>query len=428
MSRILLIGSGPMPDKTIKLMGFPQLRMWSILKRLRSQGHEVIPLLVGKTEGKELSIDPERLDAPATVRDLSRKFDCCVSAGPFLPALVSTWVHPEIPLWLDWPSDPHADFHARINAPGSEQDLSSAAAVQEIANIALCRADAIGVISERQRWATMGQLLMLGRSEPLLNEIIHTIPIAFDFPNPGLVSNASKRKAKFSLCGGANTWLADEEICAGLDKALSSDDSFEICWMGGPIPNHYTAGWKRIEQWARKHPKRVNLLEWPEHGKMIEQLSDSVGGIWLDRKGVEPLLGSRTRALLFSWMGLEIIGSPSTELGTRLDEQGLLHSCSNGEELKLSILEILKDRGLKAQQTQSWFNSQFAPKAVYAPLINWVNRPKKCPGISNASTALAREQRRARQELNAIHSSKTWRLANSAHKLLRSLTGGNEQN
>ena len=110
----------------------------------------------------------------------------------FLPALAASWSDPSVPIWIDWPSDPMADWNARLNAVDSNCSSEAEAAVIEVSTAALNRADALGVISHRQKWATLGQCFCL--ADIMLNpkKLINVIPVAYDFPQAPFPTNPKR--------------------------------------------------------------------------------------------------------------------------------------------------------------------------------------------------------------------------------------------
>ena len=135
---ILLLGTGPLEEIDGLPFGFPQLRFWSIKKALESAGHKVKAVHIGHEAISTIdTVNPDRESAVDTINAMSLSVDAVVSAGPFLPSLAACWANENRPVWIDWPSDPLADWNARINAKNGERTTEAEAAVMEVVEMAL---------------------------------------------------------------------------------------------------------------------------------------------------------------------------------------------------------------------------------------------------------------------------------------------------
>jgi hypothetical protein len=206
--------------------------------------------------------------------------------------------------------------------------------------------------------------------------------------------------------------LNDELLRTGLEHAKYQLQHLEVELMGGPIDLHYDAGWARMQEWAREKPW-VKCRLWPEQGEFLSRLRDCHVGVWLDRDGVEPLFGSRTRALLFGWMGLEVVGSPQTELAKEMAESGLLHPVTDAWALTDTLVRMAKtgESPENAQHRQQRLMEMYAPSICYDPLINWVASPRIGHQVSGGQASLVAENNQLKTALRSIHDSPTWRLS-----------------
>ena len=142
---------------------------------------------------------------------------------------------------------------------------------------------------------------------------------------------------------------------------MDSLPNLKVQCFGGPIA-HYTEGWDRIEAWASRYPNRVEIKKWLPQDQFLPRIKKAHCGIWLDRDGVEPLLGSRTRALFFGWMGMDIIGSPSSELSAELQTQNILNSVQDAAQIVGVLGEIYHSpEGSKNAATQGYLQQTYSP-------------------------------------------------------------------
>lgn len=394
--KIGLLGCSPLPNSEQRLTNFAQLRTWSIQKFLHSQNLEVSSFLVSNNNSHGWNVyENKTLEA---LSNFSKDIDILVTAGPFLPSLVLDAVPKDIPIWLDWPSDPLADLHAKRLV--SKTNVSDESIVQELIHNAFSRADAIGVISLRQQWATLGQLLLLGFE----NIPISTIPIAYDFPFQPKPKNSAADD--ILITGSMNTWLNLEQIV----QTLSEDSNRKIHLTGGAV-SHFPEGDKIIQKLQTQYPQFIHH-GWLAEMQLQEVLQQCQYSAWLDQGRIEPLLGSRTRALFAIWNGMKIFGSAQTELAEFLVRNQAMLKWNGRESPSIVFSEISK---IKIPQAQSICQQYFSPDIVYAPLLEWIRNPIKIK--KQKQNYPFEENQRLRRRLREIYQSKTWKITNRIHKL-----------
>jgi len=399
MAKVLLIGHAPAIGHNNTRIGFAQLRTWSLHQYLQCMGHSVELKLISE----EINNSP--LNIPAV--------DAVITAGPFASAHAALSIPDDIPLWMDWPSDPRADLHARIHTPSPPTEAEKAF-VQILHQRALFRADAIGVISKRQYWASISSLMDTALCDPDLHTYIHVIPIAYDFPFPEVQAPKSRSNHGIALCGSMNSWFDSDRSWMILKQALQKNPTLSVHVLGGSVPNH-PAGKAALANW--KH-QRLFQHGWVQTHKMQEILQSQHMGFWINKMGVEPLLGSRTRAMLFAWMGMDIAASCDTELMATLHKHNLVWDIRNIEDLS----EALRASAQKSKALQDFCRQEFLPKKIYQPIHSWLKNPKVRKKAEKDK--LLEEYQRLHQELHNVHSSRTWKWAGKAHKMLLKITKG----
>jgi hypothetical protein len=397
MKRILLIGHAPEIHSQSTHVGFPQLRTWSIHQFLLRNGYEVETLLVPDTI--------PHTPAPIPYKNI----DAAVTAGPFSSAYAALSLPKDIPLWLDWPSDPRADLHARIHGKGTTPSASEQAFVSLLHRLALRRADAIGVISHRQYWATLSTLMDWRLQDPILPEHIHFTPIAFDFPFTQKKHNANHiSQNNIALCGSLNSWFDTEKARVILEEQLTKNTKTQVHIFGGHVPHNQEI--HAIQHWI--HP-RVHVHGWLPNDVFHQKISTLSLGFWMNRHGVEPLLGSRTRALLFAWMGMDIAASCDTELMVDLHKEGLVWDVRTASDLSEAMLSTKRNiNGLR-----EYCHDHFSPSQAYSSLHDWLKKPYKRPICDGEP--LAEEVLRLREALEKVHNSQTWRWGSRLHRFIK---------
>ncbi|MAA79542.1 MAG: hypothetical protein CL916_09805 [Deltaproteobacteria bacterium] len=396
MKKILLIGHGPQINSASTIVAFPQLRTWSMQRYLQSLGHSVHTIYVDNKEKKLPNAD----------------YDVAITAGPFASAYAALSLPDTIPLWLDWPSDPRADLHARLHSTGSLPEPSEQTFVTMLHTLSLRRADAIGVISKRQYWATLSSMIDWRIHDPDIHKKIYTVPIAFDFPFPQTAHNRTEKK-NIALAGSINSWFDAQKSFQLLNKIVKELPQINIHIFGGRVSHHITPNCP-LQNW---HHKQVHHHGWLSNNDFYTSLCKQDIGFWLNHQGVEPLLGSRTRALLFAWMGMDIAASCDTELMQNLCSEKLVWNIRTAEDLSTAMI----GRTQHGKKLKEYCRETYSPSAVYAPIGQWLRAPKryKHPHKDNVSDEIYR----LRQTILAIHNSPTWRWGSRLHQLFQNIMG-----
>jgi glycosyltransferase involved in cell wall biosynthesis len=429
LSRVLLIGRGPLPHPGQLHCSFPQLRTLHFAQALQATGADLRILLLtdgdprsGPSTGwaGQWTLQEEGPGWLEAAEELSSDADLLVSAGPYNPGRLACLIAGERPVWADIPGDPLAEHQALAAAIPDLTEERRAAAHSALLPV-LCRADALSTISERQRLATIGQLHLLGRRPAQGGAPVHSVPIALNFPFEAQSPHDSG-PVRVVMAGGLNCWLDHETLIDGLREALKVRPEMEFHCIGGPIAGMNTGAWSALEAWALEPQTsaQIHLHGWVAQHRIPEILGQCHAGIWMDRPGDEPLLGSRTRALLYGWMGLQIVASTSTELAVQLRDAGHMQSIPVGDSRALSqALCVLQPerRGL-SDARRAWMQAQYSVESSSQALCRWVQDPKRVVCADTPSARIAADHARLRDELSSMRATPTWRLLSAAHRAL----------
>ncbi len=402
MSRIALVGEGPLPGPRDVDTAFAQLRLHQLFTALR-EDHEVHVL------------DARGDDVGAALRELRPA--AVVTAGTYAPTRAALSHVRDEPLCVDLPGDPFADAQMVAAFGGADEVADEARAVFVPA---LLRGDVFTTISGPSRHALIGQLGLLGRTArtPLDHDWSRVVPVAWEFP--GLVEAAPRdpgAPARVALVGGFNTWLDDETLLAGLLRAMDRAP-LDVDCIGGPIPGHHTLGFARFAAGARasRHAARFHFRERLPPAELARALAACTVGVVVDRAGYEPELGSRTRLLLYLHQGLPVVATARCELARDLAHGGWLHAVPPGDPEALADALCaprgpLPDRGP--------LRARFSVDATTAGLRAWATRPTRAPiaGDANVVLALTRERDLLRDTLAEVRGSPTWRALDRLRRL-----------
>ncbi len=433
MARILLVGNGPLPQSDPESLGFPQLRCAQFLQALAVE-HEVGVILL---QGAEQSL-PQDLQCCAIQPGSSRWLeqaqafrdgfapDVVVGGGPYDAARLASLLAGECPLWIDIPGDPFAEAQAKAGHSGESGHTREMLGAY---GVALKRADAFSVVSSAQRHALQGQLGLLGRLEvaPMDHEWLHVLPVGYDFgPLPQQPPRASPAaELVVALCGGYNTWTDGESLLQGLLLAMGGAPGLRVLSTGGAIAGHHSKTYTAFKSGALASPfaDRFSFHGWVSHSELPGILKVAHVGLCLDRPGVEPELGSRTRVLFYIHQGLSVVATTRTELCGELAEKGLIFGVPVQDSAALAkVLIALCERattGEEVARAQAVLEASFLPAKIFSTLQDWVKNPRRVSPGKDPSAELAEELLRLRAELAAVHASPAWRVSGVAERAVK---------
>jgi len=432
MAKILLIGRGPLPGPDVKQLGFSQLRTLAFLDALRSADHDIrLVLLVTEGDGQLPSEWSGTVtvteDGPGWISQIEAATDgadAVVSAGPYNPGRAGAAVAGDLPFWADIPGDPLAELAALARAQDDELSPAQMAAAHAGAAAVLSRADAISVISEPQRFATLGQLSWIGRTlTAAADPPVYTVPITARFGFPEMPARTlSEGPLVLALSGAFNPWVDVDGLIQTLELLFRDRSDVKVVCTGGGIPGFYEAGYARFEQWAQQHPDQVTLHGWVSHDTMVQVLSTAHAGISMDGAGPEPELGSRTRLLLFAHLGLMPVSTVRCELAQSWSQGGALVPLPfNDPSGSAAVLKSLRVQTDIIHQAQRYCRATGELPTVFEPLLNWCASPTKTAAWTEPQAVMAAELESQRDELSRVYSSPTWIALNRLHGIGQTL-------
>lgn len=194
-------------------------------------------------------------------------------------------------------------------------------------------------------------------------------------------------------------------------EALSKDGRRRIHLTGGGV-SHFPEGEELLKQLQHDFPE-LQYHGWLREAELLNVLKKCRYSTWLDQGEIEPLLGSRTRALFAIWHGLKIFGSPQTELAQFLIEKKAMVPWNENIPIS-SVFDRLSE--LDPRHAQDICHQYFNPAVVYAPILRWLDSPLRIKKASTDYPVL--ENQRLRRQLRGIYASRTWKITNRIHRLL----------
>ena len=418
MSRMFVVGAGPMMDGGARRVTAHAVRTWHFVTALRRASHEVALYTVSQTisplDPMERLVEPREKEGFAyenldmRMGNMLAYLACrCEAFRPDAVIGVSTepasWacrMRPTVPVWADLHGWVMAEAQLKA-ACDQNDDLLSYFWQHE--RPVLRRADKISAVSTAQRFAVLGELATVGRlnRHNLDYELVVTIPSSVDPAKGQVGSGKSEGGTKRQLptsnlvpptsfivlwCGSFNTWTDPITLFEGLEWAMARDPMVHFVATGGAIPGHADAVLDTFRESADSSPhrSRYHLVGWVAAEEFPGYLAASHLAICVDFPCMETLVGTRSRLLEAMAAGLPILMTRGTELSIEIERAGVgwvvapRHPRALGER----ILELARDReslARKGREARDFVERSFSIERTLQPLVRWVEKPCFAP-------------------------------------------------
>lgn len=431
MTKILVLGMAPLPfEKERKIYG-PGLRTWQLTKALLEEGHEILLLCYGIPSAYEKGALPREVESPAKelrylvlnnekyedgryLAGLARQFgpDCMVAVTLY-PCYVAARLELDQPLWADLFGHVLGEAQARASVY-KDDSLLFHYWNQEMRIID--RADVFSCVSQRQVYATIGELGLVGR----LNRhtagyrFAHCIPISIPTEKKEhdlqVLRGRDVSEDHFVILwsGGYNTWTDVDTLFVALEGAMKVDGQIRFVSTGGEIPELDDQTYGHFQELIKNSAfaDRFILKGWVKTEEVHNYYYESDLGINIDRDIYEVELGSKNRIVEWMNYGLPVLSSRVCELTEILDEHGagFTYPPGDAEALKDKILQLARDReGLReAGARGACLAAQlFSVKATTTALREWAADPHPAPD-GGKERALDRSREEAFRNLEKI--------------------------
>lgn len=405
-----MVGFGPLPDDPLqRRVSASGLRTWHFLSVLRAAGHDIC-LIAGRDFGIYPDDAPDVISRsvpgwtyhsvsdtfwrnPAAVRTLigAWQADCAVSVTTTASAIASAWIG-DLPLWADLYGSIMAEAQMKALVYSDDRYLSY---FWQLEKAAIERAARFSTVSDRQRWALIGELGAVGRLNQWTNgyEFATTIPIASEttpYAIParrvirGVLADADAFVILYS--GGYNTWTDVETLFNALEHILHAYSDIVFVSTGGQIDGHDLLTYARFQSMIEHsaYRARYHLCGWVTSADLAAYYLESNVGISADRPSYEAQLGSRTRILDWMRAGLPSISSSLTELAEQIvtAQAGFAYAPGNVDDLVRCLRACIDHRvetaamGVRARQL---LLDRFTFEGTTKALREWVAAPMHAP-------------------------------------------------
>jgi len=372
MSRILVIGTGPMMSDEVKKLSGHCLRTWHFVKPLLDDGHSVelctLNIFLSKGEGPtEFVTELERDGFKYKLLDErwgslfgylqsvyeAGQFDCILGINT-APSAWACRLNTAIPVWADlngW-----VMVEAQIKAYSDDDDkFLYHFWVQE--KPVIRRADIFSAVSMPQLYALYGELATIGRLNKYTYDykFVHHIPNAISPETVEKAQEIQKSNERFLRgkivkedafiilwSGGYNNWVDVNTLFKGLEGAIRENRNIHFVSTGGEIPKHAEEPYREFQSLVEQSQYKDNfhLLGWIE-GKYIPLCyTEADIGINVDSFNNETIFGARNRITNMMVYSLPIITTLGSEISYDLKNNnvGITFEIGNWNELKEKLL------------------------------------------------------------------------------------------
>lgn len=418
MSRVMIIGYGPLPETGMAYVTGACLRTRQILKPVLEAGHTVnlftLPMI--GAPGAESDV-PAMLPASHegltyqqftsneedfAIRMLSeqaRRLEpaAIVAVGTF-PAYVAARLGVPTPLWVDFTGHWMAENQGLAWVHQDDQRLAEAWAIQRTI---LRRLDKFSSATRAQLHATLGELGAIGR----MNQY------TFDYPFGSYMPNAFFR---WAAPAGSGEAAAGEPVLRG---PVVPPDAFILLWSGSfrtafDVPMlvsvvnklmekypqvHFVATGGRVERVITRpyellselveqspYASRYHLLGWVPSDELPAIQREADLAINVDASNYETMFGGRYRLNNLAAEGVPIATTLGSEMSEWLDDAHAVMAAPMGDaDALVEAIEpwIEQREGLQgyARRARALMESDFSPAATTRKLLMWLRNPKPAP-------------------------------------------------
>jgi glycosyltransferase involved in cell wall biosynthesis len=412
MSRLLLAGLSPLPFENARMSYGPGIRTWQLAWSLARAGHDV-RLLAMRAPGYDHAAAPDREERsgvriervsdvafldPSRVRRGARDVrpDALVGASLYGSAALVPAAD-VLPFWADQFGHAMAEAQAKASIEGRNWPVAH---TWRLLAPVLRAADRVSVVSERQRYAAIGELGAAGRltAETCGYEFTAVIPCALvpAAEMPPRPPGRRERTVRGRLVpedafvvlwsGGFNVWSDVETLARGLEAAMGREPRLHFVATGGAIPGLDSSTWERFQDRVARSPHRArfHLEGWVPGDRVAGYVEEADLAVLADRPVYEGLLGSKNRVLQWMGAGLPVVYNRLGDLGDLLadrelgltfapgDAAGLADrlawAAAHGEELRR-----MAERAREVAQRELTF------EATTRPLVEWAADPRRAP-------------------------------------------------
>ena len=410
MSKILILGRGPLPFESARYNNALGLRTWQLVKPLIKDGHEISLLIVESKIKKEqfskyndgdngkikLHTKP---DSNFNLEELQRFHDGfkpdCIVAITHLPAFYASKIKTEVPIWVDLTGHWLTEGQALTKIKGNKIIDSYIKMEYTI----LIRADKVSCISESSEYSTIGELGLVGRlnRETLGYKFTTKIMPSYEERenkiNRGVLRRKLVKRSDFVILwmGGYNVWTDVRTLFHGIEEAIKKNKNIKFVSIGGKIYNHDKETYPEFLNLIKKSKfkKHFILLGWVNTEDVNNYIKEADVGIVIEKDIYEGKLGTKLRIISWFYNGLPVICNEVTELSEIIKREkiGFVLPPEDIQSLKDLILYVSKlkksELSKVAKKARAYCLRNFSFDTTTKELREWAKNPRRAPGYKN---------------------------------------------
>lgn len=296
---------------------------------------------------------------------------------------------------------------------GDEGRREAIAAVTEVLNRQLARADFFLCASDKQRDFWVGQLAALGRINPLtvgagedLDSLISVVPFGVQDDPPvqarhgirGVVPGIGMDDKVVVWGGGVYNWFDPLTLVRAIGRLARTHHDVRLYFMGMRHPNPDVPD-MRIAWDTKALSEQLGLTgrhvffnaDWVPYSERADVLLDADVGVSTHFEHVETAFSFRTRILDYLWADLPIVATTGDSFGNVLDAEGIGRGVppQDVDALAAALEEMLYDReaadAVRANVAE--FAERFRWRTVLQPLLDFADRPHRARDIMLSGSA-----------------------------------------
>lgn len=345
MSRILVCGVAPLPFENTRKNYGPGIRTWQFARALAEAGHEVRLLAVTLDDAYSTPpvqhevVDGVRIErlSKAQFVDVERfgldvagfNPDGVVGATIYGSYAIAV-AQPRIPFWADQFGHVMAEAQAKSALDGHDSVVPY---FWELLKPVVGWADRLSVVSERQKWAAVGELGALGRLtfRTIGHDFVAVVPCALLPASGSEPARPAHRRASVDepfralWSGSYNTWSDVRTLVIGLERAMERNSRIRFVSTGGEIPGHDESTYRElVERAARsRFADRFDLRGWLVADELPAVVAGADLGVLTEKPIYEGMLGSKNRVVQWMGSGLAVAYNDIGDLGELLERRRL---------------------------------------------------------------------------------------------------------
>lgn len=424
MKKVLLIGSGPLPEENERSRPAAGLRTYQFLKPLLRCSHvEVVTIGMPecyieevKKSVKEEEVDGAKYrrvtiskDDPKLVREIQKVVDefkpsVIVGVNTY-PSYIASLLKFDGPIWADLNGWFMAEAQAQAYKMKANDYIPH---YSEIESAIVRRADKFSTVSDAQRFALIGELASQHRlvAENFGVRLVEHIPNGTEwFAGEDLAKEEEVVELEslkdipadafvLAWIGGYNTWVDEVTLYRAVAEAMDKCDKLHYVSTGGEISglddSTYAKFRALVEQ--SEHKNRFKFLGWVETNDIPYIYKRADAGINVDRKCIETETGARNRINEMMKFGLPVITTLGSEISYEVLRVGAGVGVESGNVTALAgaICNVYEEwRGGGTHESthyhdfvkhgQAYIAHECNYDAVMKPLIRWIDKAERSP-------------------------------------------------